>query len=156
LQINPALGTPVSGTLTNCTFPTLNQNTTGTAGGLTGTPNITVGTLQFNSGYGSSATAYGCRAWVNFNGTGTPAIRASGNVTSITDNGTGSYTTVFTSSMPDTNYALSGFTANTAGAATNSVCGGSGYSLSTGSCAFFTRSTSAAVDYETVCVSFHR
>ena len=39
----PALGTPASGTLTNCTFPTLNQNTTGTSGGLTGTPNITVG-----------------------------------------------------------------------------------------------------------------
>jgi hypothetical protein len=44
------------------------------------------GLLQFNSGYGSVATAYGCRAWVNFNGTGTPAIRASGNVSSITDN----------------------------------------------------------------------
>jgi hypothetical protein len=39
----PALGTPASGTLTNCTFPTLNQDTSGTAGGLTGTPNITVG-----------------------------------------------------------------------------------------------------------------
>jgi hypothetical protein len=47
------------------------------------------GDLQMNSGYGSVATAYGCRAWVNFNGTGTVAIRASGNVTSITDNGTG-------------------------------------------------------------------
>jgi hypothetical protein len=47
------------------------------------------GNLLFNSGYGSVATAYGCRAWVNFNGTGTPAIRASGNVSSITDNGTG-------------------------------------------------------------------
>ena len=41
----PALGTPASGTLTNCTFPTLNQNTTGTAGGLSGTPNITVGVV---------------------------------------------------------------------------------------------------------------
>ena len=42
----PALGTPASGTLTNCTFPTLNQNTTGTAGGLTGNPNISIGTLS--------------------------------------------------------------------------------------------------------------
>jgi hypothetical protein len=41
----------------------------------------TSGNLLFNSGYGSVATAYGCRAWVNFNGTGTVAIRASGNVT---------------------------------------------------------------------------
>lgn len=32
--VTPALGTPSSGTLTNCTFPTLNQNTTGTAGGI--------------------------------------------------------------------------------------------------------------------------
>ena len=64
----------------------------------------TAGDLSFNSGYGSSAVAYGCRAWVNFNGTGTVAIRASGNVTSITDNGTGDYTINFTNSMPDANY----------------------------------------------------
>jgi hypothetical protein len=46
-----------------------------------------------------------CRAWVNFNGTGTVAIRASFNVTSITDNGTGQYTVNFTTAMPDANYA---------------------------------------------------
>jgi hypothetical protein len=62
------------------------------------------GNLSFNSGYGSAAVAYGCRAWVNFNGTGTVAIRASGNVTSITDNGTGNYTVNFTNAMPDANY----------------------------------------------------
>jgi hypothetical protein len=61
--------------------------------------------LLFNSGYGSVATAYGCRAWVNFNGTGTVAIRASGNVSSITDNGTGDYTVNFTTAMPDANYS---------------------------------------------------
>lgn len=43
--VAPVLGTPTSGTLTNCTFPTLNQNTTGTAGGLSGTPAITVGAV---------------------------------------------------------------------------------------------------------------
>lgn len=64
------------------------------------------GLFQFNSGYGSVATAYGCRAWVNFNGTGVVAIRASGNVTSITDNGTGDYTVNFTTAMPDRNYAV--------------------------------------------------
>ena len=63
------------------------------------------GLLKFNSGYGSAATAYGCRAWVNFNGTGTVAIRASGNVSSITDNGTGNYTVNFTTAMPNANYA---------------------------------------------------
>ena len=65
----------------------------------------TSGNFQFNSGYGSVATAYGCRAWVNFNGTGTVAIRASGNVSSITDNGTGDYTVNFTTAMPDGSYS---------------------------------------------------
>jgi len=64
------------------------------------------GNFKFNSGYGSVATAYGCRAWVNFDGTGTPAIRASGNVSSITDNGTADYTVNFTTAMPDANYAV--------------------------------------------------
>jgi len=64
--------------------------------------------LKFNSGYGSVATAYGCRAWVNFNGTGTVAIRASGNVSSITDNGTGNYTINFTNALADANYSYSG------------------------------------------------
>lgn len=51
------------------------------------------------------APIFACRAWVNFNGTGTVAIRASGNVSSITDNGTGSYTVNFTTSMGDANYS---------------------------------------------------
>ena len=46
-----------------------------------------------------------CKAWVNFNGTGTVAIRAQYNVSSITDNGTGDYTLNFTTAMPDANYA---------------------------------------------------
>ena len=66
------------------------------------------GNFKFNSGYGSVATAYGCRAWVNFNGTGTVAIRDSGNVSSITDNGAGDYTINFTNALPDANYAISG------------------------------------------------
>jgi hypothetical protein len=64
------------------------------------------GDFKMNSGFGSIATAYGCRAWVNFNGTSTVAIRASGNVTSITDNGTGLYTVNLTTAMPDANYAV--------------------------------------------------
>jgi hypothetical protein len=49
---------------------------------------------------------YTCKAWVNFNGTGTVAINGSGNVSSITDNGTGAYTVNFTVAMPDVNYAV--------------------------------------------------
>ena len=77
----------------------------------------TSGNLLFNSGYGSVATAYGCRAWVNFNGTGTPAIRASGNVSSITDNGVGLYTINFTTAMPDVNYTIVGSSGTSAAAA---------------------------------------
>ena len=49
-----------------------------------------------------------CKAWVNFNGTGTVAIRASYNVSSITDNGTGDYTMNFTTALADANYAITG------------------------------------------------
>jgi len=54
---------------------------------------------------GGSAPIYAARAWVNFNGQGTVAIRASGNVSSITDNGTGDYTVNFSTAMPDANYS---------------------------------------------------
>lgn len=64
--------------------------------------------LQFDSGFGSVANAYGCRAWVNFNGTGVIAIRASGNVSSITDAAVGQYVVNFTSAMPDINYSAIG------------------------------------------------
>ena len=54
-----------------------------------------------------SAPMYACRAWVNFNGIGTVAIRASGNVSSITDNGVGLYTVNFTTAMVDASYSVS-------------------------------------------------
>jgi len=64
-----------------------------------------------------SAPIYGCRAWVNFDGTKDTTgaastantnrqIRASGNVTSVLRNGTGDYTITFTTAMPDANYAV--------------------------------------------------
>jgi hypothetical protein len=64
-------------------------------------------TAKFNTWVNPDGTEnYKCRAWVNFNGTGTVAIRASGNVTSITDNGTGDYTVNFTTAMQDANYCF--------------------------------------------------
>ena len=87
----------------------LSISTGGTGGSSTGgTEQMSVtstGLLQFNSGYGSVATAYGCRAWVNFNGTGTVAINGSGNVSSITDDGVGSYFVNLTNAMPDGNFS---------------------------------------------------
>jgi len=55
-----------------------------------------------------SAPIYAARAWVNFDGTGTVAIRASANVSSITDNGTGDYIVNFTTAMQDVNFSVSG------------------------------------------------
>lgn len=64
-----------------------------------------------------------CRAWVNFNGTNTVAIRASGNVSSITDNGTGDYTVNFTNAMPDANYiCVFGEQGNQIGGSYNGTC----------------------------------
>jgi hypothetical protein len=64
---------------------------------------LKVDNLQTSAG----APMYAAKAWVNFNGQGTVAIRASGNVSSITDNGTGHYTVNFTNAMSDANYGFS-------------------------------------------------
>jgi hypothetical protein len=71
---------------------------------------LRVGTLS-NAGGTQSTSAEnvinGCaKAWVNFNGTGTVAIRAQYNVSSITDNGVGDYTVNFTTAFANTNYAI--------------------------------------------------
>lgn len=81
--VTPILGTPTSGNLANCT----------------GIP--APAALTTASG---SAPSYSCRAWVNFNGTGTVAIRTSGNVSSVGDGGIGLYTINFTTDMVDANY----------------------------------------------------
>jgi len=54
------------------------------------------------------APIYACRAWVNFDDTGTVAIRDSGNVSSITDLGNGAGIVNFSTNMPDTNYSVAG------------------------------------------------
>jgi len=66
--------------------------------------NNAVTTAKLGSGEASGL----CKAWVNFNGTGTVAIRASNNVSSITDNGVGDYTVNFTTALADANYAVVG------------------------------------------------
>ena len=96
----------------NAALPVLSGGTgvttkTGTGAVVLGTsPTITTPTFDSASLATISGTAplYMCRAWVNFNGTGTVAIRASGNVSSITDNGAGNYAINFTTAMPDANY----------------------------------------------------
>ena len=61
---------------------------------------------KLNGAQSGSAPVFGVRAWVNFNGTGTVAVRASGNLSSIVDNGLGDYTINFATALPDANYAV--------------------------------------------------
>jgi hypothetical protein len=73
---------------------------------------ITPSTMR--SGFNASGTApvYACRAWVNFNGDGTIAIRTSGNVSSLVDNATGDYTVNFSTAMQDANYSATAMASN--------------------------------------------
>ena len=122
--VTPLLGTPTSGVATNLTglplttgvtgtLPVANggsgvTTSTGTGATVRGTsPTLTTPTFDSASLVTISGTAplYMCRAWVNFNGTGTVAIRGSGNVSSITDIATGTYTVNFTTALPDANYS---------------------------------------------------
>jgi hypothetical protein len=98
-----------------------------------------------------SAPSYSARAWVNFNGTGTVAIRASGNVSSITDNGTGQYTVNFTTAMPDANYSVA---IASLGAMTDIE---SQNNMVAGSIRIETRNTAGTfTDYAVNCVSIFR
>jgi hypothetical protein len=89
-----ATGTPSASTYLR------GDNSWATVAGYTNADALTL----FNAS--GSAPVYACRAWVNFNGTGTVAIRASGNVSSITDLNTGAYMVNFTNAMPDANYSV--------------------------------------------------
>ena len=104
-----------------------------------------------------SAPIYACRAWVNFNGTGTVAIRASGNVSSITDNGVGNYTVNFTTAMPDANYAIalgSGALGVNVTSQQLAMC----YDLKTTDASIWTQDSdgSSAQDASLVCAAFFR
>lgn len=115
--------------------------------------NITAAKLS--GAQSGSAPIYGARAWVNFNGTGTVAIRASGNVTSITDNGTGDYTVNFTTAMSDANYSTNVTTSNSA--TSGPIAFREWTAKSASSVQVKTASiTPALVDSDEVCVSIFR
>jgi hypothetical protein len=94
--VSPAItGTPTAPTATAGTNTTQLATTAMVHSAITNDLHVT-----------GTAPMYACRAWVNFDGTGTVAIRASGNVSSITDNGVGDYAINFITAMPDANYAV--------------------------------------------------
>jgi hypothetical protein len=113
-------GISVSGsaaTLTTGRTIGLTGDVTGTSGTFNGSANLSFATTLANGSVSAanldgaqsgSAPIYAARAWVKFNGAGTVAIQASGNVSSITDNGAGNYTINFTTAMPDTNFCVTG------------------------------------------------
>ena len=94
------------------------------------------------------------KAWVNFNGVGTVAIRAQFNVSSITDNATGNYTVNFTTALTDENYAAVGTLGQTGSVVILRVIAGS---QTTSSCDFLSNNTSTtATDATYVNIAFFR
>jgi hypothetical protein len=115
------------------------------------------GNLQFNSGYGSVATAYGCRAWASFNGSGGISINGSGNVSSITRDATGTYTVNFSNAMPDANFSYNGIARsdNTGNPAFNlSIASNQGPTTSNFS--FFTGVSNSKIDSNLIYVAAFR
>jgi hypothetical protein len=104
-------GTPLSTTAaadTNTTQIATTAFVVGQAGSTTPAANGTaaIGTsLRYARADHVHPSDNNVKAWISFNGTGTPAIRGSFNVTSITDNGAGDYTINFTNAISDANYA---------------------------------------------------
>jgi len=100
------------------------------------------------------------KAWVNFNGTGTVAIRGQYNVSSITDNNTGDYTVNFTTAMPDANYAFcTSAIRGTAGGNGNSVPGRNAVGTSITTSAFKVETVDSGfsnVDSESISVAIFR
>ena len=93
----------------------------------------------------TSAPIFGCRAWVNFNGTSTTsisgedccAIRASGNVSKVVRNGTGDYTITFATAMEDANYAIVGSNVGSDSSNYYSFVAARATALSASSCRFY-------------------
>jgi hypothetical protein len=108
---------------------------------------------QFNAS--GSAPVYAARAWVNFNGTGTVAIRGAGNVSSITDGGVGIYTVNFTTSMPDANYAVVATNKQRGGVTLDTTISVSGTSV-TGIEVYSISAGSSLYDGDQLCVAIFR
>jgi hypothetical protein len=118
---------------------------------------LRVNTIQNSGGTGSPEINGLARAWVNFNGEGTVAIRASSNVSSITDNGTGDYTVNFITSMPDVNYSFVASCSSAYGVVRTMLSiastGGTTEAAPSASAMRFSNTSPSAVAYDTKYVS---
>ena len=158
----------LDGAVTNAKIATDAVATTNIASNAVTTAKIAdaaITAAKLSGAQSGSAPIYGARAWVNFNGTGTVAIRASGNVSSITDGGTGVYTVNFTTAMPDTNYSVNvtarridANNANFSAVLKGTTSANTNYPLSTTNCEVIcgTPSNNAFVDSDVYCVSVFR
>jgi hypothetical protein len=137
--------------------------------GSTGVSKVQDGVItveDLNGGGSGSAPVFGCRAWVNFDGTkdSTGAastantarlIRASGNVTSVVRNSTGDYTVNFTTAMPDRNYSINA-TANFLGGVSWVAAPKAGTTPTTSAFTLFCASNNAVGDFSEVNVAIFR
>ena len=115
-------------------------------------PSIFRGSDNFDTAGGNAV-----KAWVNFNGTGTVAIRASYNVTSITDNGTGDYTVNFTTALADANYSVVHSIGETGSATHGLLSLNNSSAFQTSSIRLNVGTTALyAFDRDTVCISIFR
>jgi hypothetical protein len=166
LAVGSVPGSLVTGTVpsaTNASYATY-ANSAGSATNATyatSAGSATNATFATNAGNGITQTSgspayYGARSWINFDGSGTPSIRASVNVSSITDNGVGDYTINFATAMPDANYTWHG------GVTWSTSYGGllfadNTYPPTTTTFRFYTASTSyAQADVTRITVGFFR
>jgi hypothetical protein len=132
----------------------LSAATTSAAGivQLSSATNSTSTTLAATASAVKAAYDLAAKAWVNFNGTGTVAIRASANVSSITDNGVGDYIVNFTTPLADANYSL--VASSTFGSANGFA--GTAPTASAARVSSYTTTTGAALDSAFICVAVFR
>lgn len=149
---------PNSASSYTLTLPTATGTLISTGGGnaISGTTGTFTGDMAFNSGYGSAATAYGCRAWVTYNGSSPGSIRASGGVSSVTYNSAGKYTVNFSFTFVDANYCVTGAQQANAGSGQMGIAIGSTNPTTT-SCQIWTANIgSGYLDTPYMCAAFFR
>ena len=120
----------------------------------------TAGLMMFNSGFGQSAAAYGCRAWVSWDGSGTIGVNApvsgSGNVSSVNKPAGSIYTVNFASAMPDANYAMSGGGDRTNAVRSTCIQYNTVSARSTTSCSIFTADATSPTNPQLASAMFFR